>query len=215
MMRDFERDVRRTMKKAFKAKMMGARFGGHDSFGGHGPFGEHGPFGPGGPFGQGGPRGPGGRGRRGRVFASGELRLVLLKLIADEPRHGYDLIKAIEELTGGAYAPSPGAVYPTLQMMLDEGLIAEVPDESARKVFSITEAGSAELAGDEETVVEVIQRLTGMGEERRSSPHRQIHRAMENVRNALRSHRATGFDDEMVEKIVDALDEAARKIDRL
>ena len=67
-----------------------------------------------------------GRGRR-RMFGSGELRLVLLKLIADEPRHGYDLIRAIEELTGGDYAPSPGVVYPTLTMLADMGLIEEAP----------------------------------------------------------------------------------------
>ena len=59
------------------------------------------------------------------MFESGELRLVLLKLIADEPRHGYQLIKAIEELTEGDYAPSPGVVYPTLTMLDDIGLIAE------------------------------------------------------------------------------------------
>ena len=58
-----------------------------------------------------------GRGGRRRMFDSGELRLVLLKLIADQPRHGYDLIRAIEELTNGAYAPSPGVVYPTLTML--------------------------------------------------------------------------------------------------
>ena len=56
-----------------------------------------------------------------RMFGSGELRLVLLKLIADEPRHGYDLIRAIEELTGGDYAPSPGVVYPTLTMLAGHG----------------------------------------------------------------------------------------------
>ena len=59
------------------------------------------------------------------MFEGGELRLVLLKLIADEPRHGYELIKAIEEMTGGEYAPSPGIVYPTLTMLEDMGLIAE------------------------------------------------------------------------------------------
>src|SRR6478752_3119535 len=91
--------------------------------------GKNGPggfFGPDGPFG-----GSGRRGRR-RMFDRGEMRLVLLKLIADQPRHGYDLIKAVEEMTGGEYAPSPGVIYPTLQMMVDEGVIAELPDETAR-----------------------------------------------------------------------------------
>jgi hypothetical protein len=68
----------------------------------------------------------GGRRSR-RMFESGELRLVLLKLIADEPRHGYDLIRAIEDLTGGEYAPSPGVVYPTLTLLQDMGLIEEAP----------------------------------------------------------------------------------------
>jgi len=77
--------------------------------------------------------GGGRRGRRTRrMFESGELRLVLLKLIADEPRHGYDLIRAIEELTGGEYAPSPGVVYPTLTLLQDMGLIEEAPGEGAR-----------------------------------------------------------------------------------
>jgi hypothetical protein len=66
-----------------------------------------------------------GRGGRRRVFDAGELRLVLLRLIADQPRHGYDLIRAVEELTHGSYAPSPGVVYPTLTMLQDMGLIRE------------------------------------------------------------------------------------------
>ena len=68
-------------------------------------------------------RGERGEGRSRRMFDGGELRLVLLKLIADEPRHGYDLIRQIEELTGGAYAPSPGVVYPTITMLDDMGFI--------------------------------------------------------------------------------------------
>ncbi|AKH42356.1 DNA-binding PadR family transcriptional regulator [Altererythrobacter atlanticus] len=187
-------------------------------FGPEGPFGEEGPFGRGGPFGgrggRGGGRFGGGRGRR-RMFDRGELRLVLLKLLADEPRHGYDLIKAIEDLTGGEYAPSPGVIYPTMQMMLDEGMIAEIPNESSRKVFSVTEAGQAELAEQQELAAKLIDRLAKLGEERRSSPHRQIQRAMENLHNALRNRRDDGLDAETVERIVDVIDEAARKVERL
>src|SRR5438128_1260199 len=82
--------------------MAGRGFGGGPSWGG----GEWGGWGPGGRH--------GGRGGRRGMFRPGELRLVLLKLIADQPRHGYDLIQSIEEMTGGEYAPSPGVVYPTL-----------------------------------------------------------------------------------------------------
>jgi DNA-binding PadR family transcriptional regulator len=196
---------------------MANKFGPGGPFGPDGPFGPKGPFGPDGPFGPGGPFG-GGRGKRGRrrMFDRGEMRLVLLKLIADQPRHGYDLIKAMEELTGGDYAPSPGVIYPTLQMMVDEGVIAELPDETARKVFEATDAGREELAKEEEAVGELMERLSSLGEERHSSPHRQIHRAQENLRNAIRFHRHAGeLVDEMVEQIVDIIDEAARRIERL
>ena len=69
--------------------------------------------------------------RRGRMFRRGELRLVLLHLIAEEPRHGYDLIRQIEEMTGGHYAPSPGIVYPTLTLMAEMDLIDETIDHRA------------------------------------------------------------------------------------
>src|SRR3546814_7836503 len=70
-------------------------------------------------------------GRRRRMFDSGELRLVLLKLIADEPRHGYDLIRQVEELTSGAYAPSPGVIYPTLTLLDDMGQIARSEEHTS------------------------------------------------------------------------------------
>src|SRR5205085_5536627 len=91
-----------------------------------------------------GPRGRHGRRSR-RMFEGGELRLVLLKLIADEPRHGYDLIRAIEDLTGGEYAPSPGIIYPTLTLLQDMGLIEEAAGEGARKPFQATDEGRAHL----------------------------------------------------------------------
>ena len=81
-----------------------------------------------------------GRGGRRRVFDANELRLVLLKLIADQPRHGYDLIRAIEDLTGGSYAPSPGVVYPALSILQDLGQIEEVLSEGPRKAFSAIKA---------------------------------------------------------------------------
>ena len=106
-------------------------------------------------FGEGrgrGGRGGGPRGDRRRMFEGGELRLVLLKLIADEPRHGYELIKAIEDLTEGEYAPSPGVVYPTLTMLDDMGFIAQQQSEGAKKAFAITDAGTAELEANKELV---------------------------------------------------------------
>jgi DNA-binding PadR family transcriptional regulator len=97
---------------------------------GDNPFGE-GPFG-GGPFSKGGP----GRHRQRR----GDIRLVLLELLKDKPRHGYELIKAMEERSGGFYRPSPGAVYPTLQLLEEEGNVTSEMVEDKR-VYTITAAG--------------------------------------------------------------------------
>lgn len=98
-------------------------------------------FGPGG----GGPRGrgPGGRGRRGR--ARGDIRAAVLVLLAEQPRHGYDLIQAVDERTAGAWRPSPGSIYPILQVLEDEGLIG-VETVDGRKTASLTDAGREWIA---------------------------------------------------------------------
>jgi DNA-binding PadR family transcriptional regulator len=158
-----------------------------------------------------------GRGRRrGRMFDGGELRLVLLRLIADEPRHGYDLIKAIEELTGGAYAPSPGVVYPTLTLLEDMGLIAEARGKSSRKQFAITDDGTAHLAERAEEVDALMARLTALGEERARPDSASLRRAMGNLRHVLvEKVRRGDAGPEIVDEIVTAIDELARRIEKL
>ncbi len=170
----------------------------------------------GGPGGRGGRRGP--KGRR-RVFGQGELRLILLKLIGDESRHGYQLIKAIGETTGGTYEPSPGAVYPTLQMLADEGAIKEAASakgEEAKRGFAITEAGQAELDERTEEIDAINARLTAMSgaAERDSAP--ELFRAMGNLTRVLKNkYRQGGFDQKGLEEIVDIIDEAAKRIERI
>src|SRR6476659_8958727 len=165
-----------------------------------------------------GPQGGWGRGRRGRrrMFESGELRLVLLKLIADEPRHGYDLIRAIEELTGGEYAPSPGVVYPTLTLLQDMGLIEEAAVEGPRKPFQITDDGRAYLAEREEEVEALFERLTDLKPPEEQTAGPAIGRAVKNLMTALR-HRVgrDGLDDEVLHEIAAILDEAAQRIERV
>jgi DNA-binding PadR family transcriptional regulator len=149
------------------------------------------------------------------MFGSGELRLVLLKLIADEPRHGYDLIRAIEELTHGDYAPSPGVVYPTLTLLEDMGLIEAQASEGARKKYAATEEGRAHLESQADEVAKLLERLEETGEGRRRSARPEIGRAMRNLMDALRSRVATeGWNDALLEEVVDILDEAARRIER-
>jgi DNA-binding PadR family transcriptional regulator len=105
----------------------------------------------------------GGRGRR--MFDGGELRLILLKLIEETPRHGYDLIREIEARSGGAYAPSPGVVYPTLTMLEDMGL-TEAQAEGTRKAYTVTDAGRAELAEKAAEVEALFARLAELSEMR-------------------------------------------------
>src|SRR5687767_6216148 len=104
-----------------------------------------------------------GEGRSRRMFDSGELKLVLLKLISEQPRHGYDLIRAIEERTGGAYAPSPGVVYPTLTLLNDMELIEEQKSDGTKKLFAITSAGDVHLAERAEEVEALLARLDELG----------------------------------------------------
>jgi DNA-binding PadR family transcriptional regulator len=99
------------------------------------------------------------RGYGGRMFGPGDLRLVLMALIEERPRHGYDLIKAIEEAFGGAYAPSPGAVYPTLSLLEDEGLLASAADEGGKRVYTLTDAGKAWLTENRAAVDGVMERM--------------------------------------------------------
>ena len=159
--------------------------------------------------------GGGRRGPRGRMFASGELRLVLLKLIGDDTRHGYELIKAIEELTGGNYAPSPGVVYPTLSLLLDEGMIEEKAEASPRKAFAITAEGEVELSSRAGEADALIARLIALNEEDDAHRAPPIGRAVGNLFAALRSRAQSGFERETIHQVAEILDEAARKIERL
>lgn len=188
------------------------------------PFGSDGPFGPDFPFGSGGfgggRHGGGGggrggpRGRRG-MFGRDELRLLLLSFVAEEPRHGYDLIKALEERSGGHYAPSPGVIYPALAMLADEGLIAEQPGADSRRRFAITADGTQKLADEQELVADLRQRLGDLAERAERGRRPQVERASMNLAVAVRQRLATGGGDDLPHEIAAILDEAAQKIERL
>ena len=155
------------------------------------------------------------RGRR-RMFGSGELRLVLLKLIADEPRHGYDLIRAIEGKTEGQYAPSPGVVYPTLTMLTDMGMIEEQATEGMRKAYAATDEGRKHLAENAADVDALFARLDQAKPEEPRHGGANIRRAMGNLMSSLRNRVAhEGFDEKLVHEVTAILDEAAQRIERL
>jgi DNA-binding PadR family transcriptional regulator len=155
-------------------------------------------------------------GRRRRVFDSGELQLVLLKLIADQPRHGYELIRAIEELTGGAYVPSPGVIYPTLTLLQDMGRIEEATAEGPRKPFAITADGTAELEAKKQEVEALLARLAELASMRERTDGGPVRRAMGNLRTVLLDRLGKdGVQSETMHEVAAILDEAARKIERL
>jgi DNA-binding PadR family transcriptional regulator len=157
------------------------------------------------------------RGRRARrMFEGGELRLVLLKLIADEPRHGYDLIRAIEELTGGEYAPSPGIVYPTLTLLQDMGLIEEAAGEGARKPFQVTPEGRAYLDERADEVEALIERLSELRPREQHWPGSPVWRAMRNLGMAIRNRLGHGdVSEETVHELAALIDEFAQRVERL
>ncbi|HSB96019.1 MAG TPA: PadR family transcriptional regulator [Spongiibacteraceae bacterium] len=157
-----------------------------------------------------------GRGRRQRLFDGTELRLVLLKLIADEPRHGYDLIRAIEELTAGNYAPSPGVVYPALSLLQDLSHIEGAESAGSRKAFTVTPEGTAELAAKAEKVAELFARLAALAAAREQTDRGPIRRAMENLGTVLRQRLGHGnVEKDTLHAIAAILDEAAQRIERL
>jgi DNA-binding PadR family transcriptional regulator len=168
-------------------------------------------------FGDEGWSGGRGRGRRARrMFEGGELRLVLLKLIADEPRHGYDLIRAIEDLTGGEYAPSPGVVYPTLTLLQDMDLVEEAAVEGARKPFQVTDEGRAHLEERSEEVEALFARLTDLKPGPSPEGASPIWRAMRNLGMAIRHRVQHGeITEETKFELAALIDELAQKIERL
>ena len=164
-----------------------------------------------------GPRGEGpeeGRGRR-RMFEGGELRLVMLLLLEAEPRHGYDFIREIETRTGGAYAPSPGIVYPTLTLLEEIGQIEARASEGAKKLFAILPAGLDHLGAHRPEAEAALARLDALGRRDEALEDGPVFRAMGNLKAALRQRLAAPSDKALRLAVADAIDEAARKIERL
>ncbi len=153
--------------------------------------------------------------RRGRVFDQGDLRYVILALIAEKPRHGYELIKAIEDKLGGAYSPSPGVVYPTLTLLEELGHARVSAEAGGKKLYEITPEGTAFLEANCSTVDAIFGRMAEVSAAQGGEPAPQVLRAIENLRFALRLKLARGgLSDEQVRDITVVLDDAARKIEQ-
>lgn len=143
-----------------------------------------------------GRRGGRGEGRHGervqRLFEHGDLRRVLLALVAKKPSHGYELIKAIEEASSGLYVPSPGVIYPTLTLLEEQDFLEAVATGNGRKSYQITEAGKVELAQHQEVVDIIFARLAGATRPRGGNLAEGISDAMHRLKRVLRGNMMRG-----------------------
>ena len=161
--------------------------------------------------------------RAGRMLATGDLRLIALGLIAEQPRHGYEIIKLLEDRTGGWYSPSPGVVYPTLTFLEEAGYVT-AQTEGAKKLYTITEEGRAHLEENRDFVDAVLEKMAALGErvtsmrrrfgrgedsdDRPSTP--LVRAAFENLRTAALQRIEDDADAEA--KVVEVLARAAQEI---
>ncbi len=155
------------------------------------------------------------RGRGDRVFAHGDLRIALLALLAEQPRHGYDLIRTIEDRFAGSYTPSPGAVYPTLTLLEEQGLIQpQAPDPAGdgKRRFELTAAGAAFLEANKASVEGVMTRmaLAGRALSGQMTPEHII-QAMQTLRQALTLHPGAWSESETL-RVQTIIEQAARQI---
>jgi DNA-binding PadR family transcriptional regulator len=173
-------------------------------------FGHRGPR-----HGEGPPRGFGGPGGRTRLFAQGDLRLVVLALLQENPRHGYEVIKAIEERVGGDYSPSPGVIYPTLTLLAELGYAKISAEEGERKQYAITDAGAEFLASQKPTLDAVLHRLDQAGKSGHAMRAPELQRALQNLRMALHGRMSKGsLTRDQVRAVVEAIDAAAVAVER-
>ena len=162
-----------------------------------------------GEFGHHGPRG------RGGVFEKGGIILVILDLLKEQPRHGYDIIRELEDRSGGLYSPSPGVVYPTLQSLEDRDLVSAA-EEGGKKIYSITDAGMTWLDGHKDELARSRERIASCGGRMGGG---EWPGAMEDMRwffrDVARSMRRTMNDPEKIRAIRGVITDAKKQIDEI
>ena len=152
--------------------------------------------------------------RRRQWFGAGDMKYVILKLLRDKPRHGYEVMKELEDRLHGCYSPSPGTVYPTLQWLEDEGLV-RATDVEGKKVYEITDQGIKFLEENRDVVEDIFDRVRDAVDEVLGGGMGDLNRAMGGL---MRSAYRTGWrsrDDSVRQKISEILKRAAQEIDAL
>src|ERR1700755_1782071 len=148
-----------------------------------------------------GSRGPM-HGRSARFFEQGDLKYVILRLLEEKPRHGYDIIKELEGRFGGSYAPSPGTVYPTLTMLEDLGYARVVPEEGGKKIYEITDQGKKHLAEHSTTVDDIFERIARFVEGFTDAPMTELNHSFQRLAKATYKTATNHIrDKETIEKI--------------
>jgi DNA-binding PadR family transcriptional regulator len=149
------------------------------------------------------------------MFGQGDLKVVILQLLEEKPRHGYEIIKAIEEKSGGAYTPSAGAVYPTLTLLEDMGH-AMSSEQNGKKVYTITAAGREHLAANQSTADDVFERIGDLGATVFSEGMREVGRAFGHLtKAAFGASREHVRDPETSRRILEVLERASREIESI
>jgi DNA-binding PadR family transcriptional regulator len=151
--------------------------------------------------------------RSGRFFDYGEIRHVVLALLSEQPRHGYDIIRAIEQRTAGVYCPSPGVIYPTLALLEDVGHVRAANGEGARNRYHITDKGRAALVENRRLIDSIFARLQPAGAAKTSASP-LIVAAMDRLKSALRSGARPWSADEAkaIGAVIDAAAESIRRL---
>ena len=150
------------------------------------------------------------------MFEQGDLKYVILQLLEEKPRHGYEIIKALEERFGGAYSPSAGTVYPTLTLLEDLGYARVNVEEGGKKTYSITDEGRAYLAQNRSAVDDIFERITELGSTFLSDAVMDLNRGIRDVAQATYRGAPRVFrDKEAVAKIKETLDRATREIEEI
>jgi len=156
------------------------------------------------------------RGRMGRMFEQGDLKYVILRLLEEKPRHGYEIIKELEDRFGGAYSPSPGTVYPTLTMLEDLGYAKAREEDAGRKIYEITPEGAAYLKEHSTTVDSIFDRIARFMDGFLDSPMMEVNSAFRRVARSAYGNASRHVNDaERLAKIREILDRAAAELDQL
>jgi DNA-binding PadR family transcriptional regulator len=149
----------------------------------------------------------------GRMFDQGDLKFVILRLLDEKPRHGYEIIKDLGERFGGMYSPSPGTVYPTLTMLEDLGYARARPEDNGKKIYEITDEGRAYLAENQPQIDDIFGRIAEFANNIFGEPMMEVHRGFKDVGRAIYASKTSTRSAEQIKKIKEILDRAASEID--